>query len=506
MKYNLKPQDKLQDKLRDVLGEEMFNVCLESPEKAAAFGWLFSFAIADFDQKQGISSVTSNVLLETKEELGEAFCLWCSQNSSNLRSLITLLDKYVNTYEINKKNKEHLNHLFQRIHGNNYKARAVSLVKAYKKDQPTNLIDLFERINITLVSDLKGIFSQRLCADDESDLRGFMGWLKEDLMAVLCNDLQRLFNKSRTLKLMRSRAMGSTLHEISLDLGITRQRVRQIEKTLQNHFNNYVATFWPHYILSAFAETINYVSVNTLEEYFGSLSDIVFYCLKESNCSAFQWCSQLNGFIIGDAQWYSRLKDYKNGLSEMLEYNSVDPLIREIMVQFSLPIDFNDTKKIILSGYSLSGKVYLRNRISLSQMYHAVLERFYPNGIELYNPSEANCFRNHVRRLFGEVNLPKNNRALDVRLADFTILCDRRKRILPSGVKVSPDLLNKIHEAIKASIKHEILFKELFETFKNELLQTSNISNSYFLQGLLKYTFADEFDFTRYSLKKREDD
>jgi len=65
-----------------------------------------------------------------------------------------------------------------------------------------------------------------------------------------------------------------------------------------------------------------------------------------------------------------------------------------------------------------------------------VLEKHYPDGIKLYDNSEAIRFRNYVRWLFGDVYLPENNRAIDVRLTNLTILCDRGKRILPSGIKI----------------------------------------------------------------------
>lgn len=62
-----------------IFGEEMFNVCLEHPDKAIAFIWLFSFSIAEFDKANGIDSVISNRLLEIREILGEELCIWCSK-------------------------------------------------------------------------------------------------------------------------------------------------------------------------------------------------------------------------------------------------------------------------------------------------------------------------------------------------------------------------------------------------------------------------------------------
>jgi len=144
----------------------------------------------------------------------------------------------------------------------------------------------------------------------------------------------------------------------------------------------------------------------------------------------------------------------------------------------------------------------LKKRMNLSQMYCAVLEKYYPTGIKLYDKSEIIRFRNYVRELFGEVYLPKYNRAIEKRLTDLTILCDRGKRILPSGIKISIALLRKIHTAIIEFEGNEIMYIELFERFKNELL-ANNITNQYFLQGVLRQNYSNEFIFTRYSLRRR---
>ena len=135
-------------------------------------------------------------------------------------------------------------------------------------------------------------------------------------------------------------------------------------------------------------------------------------------------------------------------------------------------------------------------------MYYVVLEKYYPDGIKLYDDSEAIRFRNYVRGLFGDVDLPENNRAIDVRVTELTILCDKGKRILPNGIKIPIELLRKIHDAIIEFDRNEILFRELFERFKNELLENSNITNKYFLQGVLKQNYSYEFNFTRHTLKK----
>ncbi|WP_407312596.1 hypothetical protein [Desulfosporosinus sp. SB140] len=489
--------------LIDVLGEEMFNVCLENPEKAITFSWLFSFSIANFDKIYGIHSEISNKLLSVEETIGEDFCIWSANNFKELNKLRAILSSYIKNHEIIKKNQEKLKQLIQTINSTNYDAKIVPLITAFKINGGTNLVKLFQKAKISYVRDIKRLLTLTIDEKDKLDLYRFIRWLRDDRKAIILNNFQNLFSKSRNKDIVRERANGTTLQEISVIQRISRQRVRQIEKKMQSHFNDYVESFLPHYILYAFSENSGYISADEINEVFRDLSDLVIYCLKVCNCSSVQWCGEVKGFIIGDKKWYEQLKEFRKGLPEILDFESVDSLLGNITNHWTLPITFTDIKKIILRDYKLSGKVYFKKRMSLSEMYNIILEKYYPNGIELYNDSEAISFRNHVRGMFGDVYLPKNNRAIDVRLADLTISCDKGKRILPSGVKISLELLNKIHDDIIKSEQPEIMFSDLFERFKKELLLSTNISNRYFLQGLLRYTYSDEFVFSRYTLRKK---
>jgi len=487
----------------DVLGEEMFNVCLKDPDKATAFSRLLSLSIAEFDKANGIDSVISSELLEIREALGEELCIWYSKNLKGLVYLTTILSSYVDAYEDAQKSKEELHQLISGVDSNNYEARITLLISASgTSDETFGLSELFERAKIYYVRDLSRLLTSTTDEKDKARLIRFIKWLSEDKLATLIHELHNLFRRDRDVEIIRKRAKGATLEETSTDYGLTHEGVRLIEKKFKGRFDSFIIRMMPHYILYAFSKNTCYISIDDINELLGDLSNIFTYCLKTSNCSTAHWSDQLNVFIIGDGKWYEQLEDYKRGLPEILDCESVDDMITDIIDNLVLPIVFEDARKLVLVNYRLSGKVYLKRKMSLSRMYYAVLEKYYPDGIKLYNSSEAIRFRNYVRYLFGDVYLPKNNRAIDVRLTDLTILCGRGKRILPSGIKISIELLRKIHDAIIEFDRDEIMFIELFERFKDELLENSNITNKYFLQGVLRQNYSNEFNFTRYACKK----
>ena len=269
-----------------ILGEEMFNVFLEHPDKAIAFSWLFSFSIAEFDKANGIDSAISNRLLEIREELGEELCIWCSKNYKGLENLRSILNSYVDTYEDAKKNKENLNQLINALASNNYEAKIAPLISASRANDGTNrLSDLFDRVNITYVRDLLRLLTLAIDERDSIQLIRFVKWLSEDKKALLRNELHNLSKKDRDEEIIRKRAKGGTLDQISTNYAITHEGVRQIEQKFQGRFNRYITRTMPHYILYAFSENTGYISIDDITELLGNLSDIFIYCLRKSNCA-----------------------------------------------------------------------------------------------------------------------------------------------------------------------------------------------------------------------------
>ncbi|MBU1967547.1 hypothetical protein KKH50_04660 [Patescibacteria group bacterium] len=61
---------------------------------------------------------------------------------------------------------------------------------------------------------------------------------------------------------------------------------------------------------------------------------------------------------------------------------------------------------------------------------------------------------------------------------------------------------HNIHQFIIDSDRNVIMFGELFERFKTELLDKTSINNRFYLQGVLKYKYSDKFFFTRDTLIK----
>ncbi|MBF0554173.1 MAG: hypothetical protein HQK96_06380 [Nitrospirae bacterium] len=309
--------------------------------------------------------------------------------------------------------------------------------------------------------------------------------------------LAKAFKIDKHKEILNSRAKGSTLEKIGIDYGLTRERVRQIESKYLNSFDKYLK-YNPDDFLNTICKQTGYVSFDHIKESYEDLSDIFVHCLKKTKAIKARWSDALNGFLIGDKFDYQQFEDSLKELPDTLNSSELEVLITSITNKFNLPDEaFNSLKNYVLSWYNSQAGIFLRKTIQNTNIYPIVIEKYYPDGIKLFDDFEMKRFRRYVSELFRDVILPNDDRAICVRIIDNTVLCGRGKYILPDRINIQPELLQKIHDYILMSDKEIILYSELFEQFRNDLLENTNITNKHFLHGVLKYNYTEEFLFRR---------
>ncbi len=451
-----------------------------------------------------IEDQVHNRITSAKEELGKDECVWFIKNIEGTICISSILKSYIKTCEEAEILKKNLAQSINLINSCNYNARVIPLIKAIKIDNISkeSIMLLFEKAQITRVSEMNRLLSLSIINKDYIQLMNFSKWLYQDIKQSLRDALSKLFKSDRDETVVKMRASGATLEETGKEFGITRERIRQIEKKFHGRFTSYVSRLNPHLILNAFSENTAYIRDKEVAEVYGEMTDMFIYCLKECNCATALWVEQLQGFIIGDVSWYERIKEYLDELPEMLEMSAVDSLVINLAERTKTPLDYESIKNMIINEYKLSGQVYLRKKVRASEMYLAVIDKYYSEGIKLYDAFETKRFRGYVKEMFGDVNLSDNNRAIDSVIGRITVLCDRGKHILPSRISISMDILEKIRTFINESDRSIIMFAELYERFKDELIERSNITNRYFLQGVLRYYYPNDFFYTRDTLNK----
>jgi hypothetical protein len=199
-----------------------------------------------------------------------------------------------------------------------------------------------------------------------------------------------------------------------------------------------------------------------------------------------------------------KLGNFKKAVSTLpyiIGQENKDEIINDAILKLRFPSE--DFKVVFGIFYKPLGSIYYRGNLSLKRIYNYMLEHHYPDGMKIYDENELRHFRKIIAEVFDGKKLPKNNRAIEARLADILILCDRGVYIHPNRVAIELTLIDEVRSYITNSRKDVISFNELYVRFKYSLLLRSNVNNRYFLQGVIKYYCGDRFTFTRDTILKR---
>ncbi len=333
-------------------------------------------------------------------------------------------------------------------------------------------------------------------------LLNFLKWCAFDINKEISELFQIRYGRSNSIKsVLLGRAMGETLGGIGNKMGITRERVRQIEAKAKKIFNIWQSK---NHILSKISAERNgnsVISASELSEYFGDKYAEMVFLLRTSDSPAYYYDSQLDAFVMGDESISALIGRIVEALPDAFDENKYNAIIINAVEEQNIPQEF--IEKAISDEFQMDGSTYHRKHLSLTAIYTEILEKYYQNGIDVYNENELDIFRCIAIEEYGCKNLPEKNRAISARLSDIGILCGRGKYRPKKTSYISKDLAERIHQYIVDSPSVIFMTNTLFNIFEDELLKFE-IDNKYYLQGVLRELYDSEFVFRRDYISKDE--
>lgn len=364
--------------------------------------------------------------------------------------------------------------------------------------------------SVHALHDLPSVF-ESVCADDRKsrDLLLLLNILTFDVNKALNDIIRKIFSiqkYNRVLKVLQERTDEKTLQEISDELGLTRERIRQIEnrgtKLLIKNINEFNINLLA--LINVEYDCEHIITIRELESYLKGVEhlDLFVYILKTRHIwENYTFSRKLNVFY--NNRIITNVKDIADrilALPDIIEEDKKEELLLQICQEdkFSpkmIGIEFSH-------AYEKSGKVYFRDKLSLARIYDYTLKKYYPSGIKVFDDSIVEYFKERITETFGNVRLPENNRAIYARIVKQAVLCDRGAYIHPQHITINKEIIEEIDSFIAASPRKVISFNELFETFKQKLLLYSNVNNRYFLQGVLNIYLGKKYFFTRDTVSK----
>lgn len=344
---------------------------------------------------------------------------------------------------------------------------------------------------------VKGLFDQSLSGNlDVKEKTKFVNWMAYDLQIEFEDFLEGVFSRksSNTERVIELRAKKMTLQQIGDELGITRERVRQIEKKIVDPFCRWqrIKKFLPRLSADFDGETI--LEATDFQDIFGNRTEVLLYLLQCADDEFFSYDRDTDTVIIVDDDITDFARDFVEKMPDELELSDVDGYRNAALNEHDIPVDIFDRE--VSSQYNLSGSHYHRNKLSLEKMYQIVLKRYYPSGMNIHDDAELDRFRSLLVNEFGEVSLPQKNRSISAAIGRCCILCGRGKYRVKDNEKIPHELMSRIHDYIMTSERSLFFMNEIFLEFENELKE-AGIDNRFFLQGVLREEYDNELFFRR---------
>lgn len=436
---------------------------------------------------------------EAYDVLGEDLVFECVASLGNIAPIIKMFEDY---QRVTKKCTEILE-IARDIPYNRKKNKAFGYINAFTLDEKERslLKSTCETEETTLIS-----MARTDKVDDTSTyllLKKFFKWCTFDLEKEISHLFENIYSKERICTVIQLRAKKQTLEQVGGVLGVTRERVRQIELKARRKFAYFYSRI--RIISKIVAEQNGDIIVTPVNigKYCGEYTSDLLFFLRLYENAHYTYDQLLDVFILGDDSITGRVQSIIESLPEIVKISNLDSVLREAAEEADIPAEM--LEKTFLDAYRIKGDVYHRCRFSLATIYERVLDTHYPQGFRAYDIDELRRFREIIADEYGDVGVPVNDRALTSRVASICILCGKGVyRTKKRESYIPRQLANKICEYIDNSENTIFLTNTLFNVFEEELM-AAGIDNKYFLQGVLRELFADKFVFTRDYISKDVD-
>lgn len=422
--------------------------------------------------------------------LGEDLVLDCVISSGKVAPIIRMFVDYANRMKRHIEMQE----LANKLPKSRVINKAIGYINAFTLDDKERL--LLKKMCDTEDSSIFSLALTNAVDDDTSYLllKRFLKWCSFDIKAEIEDLFETLYSNDRIRFVVEMRTKGHTLEQIGSSLGVTRERVRQLESKAKKLFSRLQGRIRIISKISAERNGDTVLTPSEIGEYCEENVTELIYLLQSYKSANYTYDSQLDSFVVGDDSISDRIRNYIDSLPEIVKNSQLDKLLTTASEEVDVPAEA--LTKAFLDTYRITGDVYHRYRLSLATIYERVLEAHYPNGIKAYDEQEILKFRDIVFNEFGDVGLPKNDRALTARISSICMLCGRGIYRLKRSDYLPKELANRICEYIETNENSIFLTNTIFSIFEDDLV-AAGIDNKYFLQGVLHELFGDKFVFRR---------
>lgn len=458
---------------------------------------------------------------EAVDVIGSDMCLLAYRNPHYNVKLCVALYKFSFPYINNKKIIDDIVKHIGTLEPTLISKKLIPFISAYSAETGKNLNWLLLHCSTdTTISRIPSVFESLQNEKDViqkkiSDIHNFLDWLEFDLSELSDMLLQKIKehfqNKnSRTYEVYEMRNSGMTLEDIGDCIGVTRERVRQIEA-------KFYRIFWAIYskmdydpllLIYALKNGVSVLYFNDIQEFLGKTSSMLWTCLINlPNHKYYYYSNSLNALIINfdnkqkidESALLDKIDNIIDSFPDILFSENVSGVLDKTAYENDVPIEVLSSS--FYNTYRLSGSFYYcRNALTVVFMCGYVLKNRFQNGFKINDEFECNRFYQYMIEFFGDKAKSTTYRAIDAKVCEIGCLCDRGKYIHPDYLQVSSDVIDTMNDFIASSSRSVLTYGEVFEELKY-IFEGTQITNKYLMQGALK-KYGCKFKMDRSYIKK----
>lgn len=379
-------------------------------------------------------------------------------------------------------------------------------------DKKKDVLKFFEENKITKLTQLSNLKYQNVKLDILESIALIMQhnnfWppkVIQDYVFSLFKEKDQLYASMRYEKCMKYAEIGE---ELGISRAGAQAALAKIEKELsQDEFKNHMIELLEQILL--FRNNDYYIFTDLLEQlgiWRGLIEDI--FSLYEYKNSGFYI---IDGLIPlqdsnEDSEENQELLDYRSkeyqfdfilNLPNVIKKNELNKYIDSIIENSEKVITKNDVKAIIDLNYRDYNIVISKTKLNISYFMKQILEKYYPNGLDVYDSTNLNKIRNLLKELYNYSIDEYGDRYITHRICLVATLIGRGVwKYIPEQVELSDEFKNKINDYIENYPITAVPIKSIYDHFAEDFMDCG-IENKYAFQGIIRKSINPKYKVTK---------
>ena len=167
----------------------------------------------------------------------------------------------------------------------------------------------------------------------------FLKWLRFDIASEINELFEKVYTNDRARRVIQGRASKQTLEQIGTEVGVTRERIRQIEVKVKKTFSRLYSRLRVVSKISAEHNGELLIKPSDIEEYSGQYTQEFLYLLRSYENGVFTYDRQLDVFVLGDGSIQEQIAMYMEKLPDIVKIEKLPEILTTAEEDMGIPSD-----------------------------------------------------------------------------------------------------------------------------------------------------------------------